>query len=336
MDTRTLGGNGPAVSAIGLGCMGMSAGVYGPAGRTESIATIHAALEAGVMMLDTGDSYGMGDNEMLLRDALAHRRDRAFVAVKFGAQRNPAGAFLSFDARPAAVKTALAYSLRRLGTNHIDLYMPARVDPAVPIEDAIGAIADLVQAGYVRYIGLFEAGVDTIRRAHRVYPIAALQIEYSLLSRGIEAGILPVLRELGIAVTAYGVLARGPLTGSFRPGPAVAPGDFRSQGNPRLEGGNLVRNAALGAALAAIARGRGATAGQLAVAWGLSRGPDIISVIGARRLAQLAERLAALDLRLTADDLVRIEAAVPAGAAAGDRYPAAQMAHLDSERPRAA
>ena len=334
METRTLGRNGPVVSAIGLGCMGMS-DVYGPADRAESIATIHAALDAGVTMFDTGDFYGMGGNEMLLRDALAHRRDRAFIAVKFGAQRDPAGAFIGYDTRPVAVKTALAYTLRRLGTDHIDLYMPARVGPAVPIEDTVGAIADLVQAGYVRHIGLSEAGVDTIRRAHRVHPIAALQIEYSLLYRGIEAAILPVVRELGIAVTAYGVLARGLLGGSIRPGQTAAPGDFRG-GSPRFQGDNLVRNAALADSLAALAAERGVTAAQLAIAWVLSRGPDVIPLIGARKPARLAESLAALDLHLTADDLACIETAIPPRAAAGDRYPAAQMAHLDSERPHAA
>ena len=222
MDTRTLGQNGPVVSAIGLGCMGMS-GSYGPANATESIATIHAALDAGVTLFDTGDFYGMGHNEMLLRDALAHRRDRAFVAVKFGALGDPAGAFIGYDGRPAAVKTFLAYTLKRLGTDYVDLYQPARVDPAVPIEDTVGAIAELVQAGYVRHVGLSEAGADTIRRAHATHPIAALQIEYSLLSRGIEAQILPAVRELGITVTAYGVLSRGLLTGGFKPGRSAAP-----------------------------------------------------------------------------------------------------------------
>ena len=334
MQTRTLGHNGPAVSAIGLGCMGMS-DFYGPADAGESTATIHAALDAGVTLFDTGDFYGMGDNEMLLRNALAHRRDRAFIAVKFGALRAPDGAFLGFDGRPASVKTFLSYTLRRLGTDHIDLYMPARVDTSVPIEDTVGAIAELVQAGYVRHIGLSEAGTDTIRRAHSVHPIAALQIEYSLLTRGIEAEILPAVRELGIAVTAYGVLSKGLLTGGFKPGEQRDPKDFRGAFSPRFQGENLAKNSTLADALARVAAERGATPAQLAIAWVLSRGADIIPLVGARKTARLAESLAALALHLTPDDLARIEAAVPAGAAAGDRYPAAQMAHLDSERPRA-
>jgi len=335
MHTRTLGQNGPVVSAIGLGCMGMSA-FYGPADAGESVATIHAALEAGVTMFDTGDFYGMGDNETLLRDALAGRRDRAFVAVKFGALCDPDGAMIGFDGRPASVKNFLSYTLRRLGTDHVDLYMPARVDPAVPIEDTIGAIAELVQAGYVRHIGLSEAGSDTIRRAHAVHPIAALQIEYSLLTRGIEADILPTVRELGIAVTAYGVLSKGLLTGGFKPGEQRDARDFRTSFSPRFQGENLVKNLTLADALASIAATHGATPAQLAIAWVLSRGEDIIPLVGARTRSRLAESLQALDLSLTAADLAQIEAAVPADAVAGDRYPPAQMAMLDSERPRAA
>ncbi len=335
MQTRTLGQNGPIVSAIGLGCMGMSA-FYGPADAGESVATIRAALDAGVAMFDTGDFYGMGDNEVLLRDALAGRRDRAFVAVKFGALCDPGGAMIGFDGRPASVKNFLSYTLRRLGTDHVDLYMPARVDPAVPIEDTIGAIAELVQAGHVRNIGLSEAGADTIRRAHAVHPIAALQIEYSLLSRGIEADILPTVRELGIAVTAYGVLSKGLLTGDFRPGQQRDARDFRTAFSPRFQGENLVKNLTLADALASIAAARGATPAQLAIAWVCSRGEDIIPLVGARTRSRLAESLQALDLSLTAAELGQIEAAVPADAAAGDRYPPAQMAMLDSERPRAA
>ncbi len=335
MQTRTLGQNGPIVSAIGLGCMGMSA-FYGPADAGESVATIHAALDAGVTMFDTGDFYGMGLNEVLLRDALADRRDRAFVAVKFGALCDPDGAMIGFDGRPASVKNFLSYTLRRLGTDHVDLYMPAQVDPAVPIEDTIGAIAELVQAGHVRHIGLSEAGADTIRRAHAVHPIAALQIEYSLLTRGIEADILPTVRELGIAVTAYGVLSKGLLTGDFRPGEQRDAGDFRTSFSPRFQGENLVKNLTLADALASIAAARGATPAQLAIAWVLSRGEDIIPLVGARTRSRLAESLQALDLQLTTADLAQIEAAIPADSAAGDRYPAAQMAMLDSERPRAA
>jgi len=335
MQTRTLGTNGPAVSAIGLGCMGMS-DFYGSVDTGESIATVHAALDAGVTLFDTGDFYGMGDNETLLRGALAHRRDRAFVAVKFGAQRGPDGAFVGIDGRPASVKNFLSYTLRRLGTDHVDLYQPARVDPSVPIEDTVGAIAELVQAGYVRHIGLSEAGVDTIRRAHAVHPIAALQIEYSLLSRGIEADILPAVRELGIAVTAYGVLFRGLLTGRFKPGAQRDAKDPRAAFNPRLQGESLAKNLTLADALARIAAEKGATAAQLAIAWVLSRGADIIPLVGARTRSRLADGLQAFDLRLTTADLAQIEAAVPADAAAGDRYPAAQMAMLDSERPRTA
>jgi pyridoxine 4-dehydrogenase len=334
MQTRTLGRNGPTLSAIGLGCMGMS-DFYGPADRGESIATIHAALEAGVTLFDTGDFYGMGHNELLLGEALAHRRAQAFVAVKFGALRDPAGGFAGYDARPIAVKNFLAYTLRRLGTDYIDLYQPARVDPNVPIEDTVGAIADLVQAGYVRHIGLSEAGAATIRRAAAVHEIAWLQIEYSLLSRGIEAEILPTLRELGIGLNPYGVLSRGLLTRSVRPGEAKAKGDFRTARSPRFQGENLVHNLRLADALAAIATEKGATPAQLAIAWVLSRGPDVLPLVGARRPDRLAESLGALELRLTQEDLVRIETAFPPGAAAGERYEAAQMGHLDSERTHA-
>jgi aryl-alcohol dehydrogenase-like predicted oxidoreductase len=305
--------------------MGMS-GLYGPADDEESIATIHAAMEAGITMLDTGDFYGMGHNEMLIGQALRGRwRERAFVAVKFGAQRDPAGNWIGYDARPAAVKTALAYTLRRLGTDHIDLYMPARLDPKVPIEDTIGAIAEMVRAGYVRHIGLSEVGAATIRRAHAVHPIAALQIEYSLMTRGLEAAILPTLRELGIAVTAYGVLSRGLLSGSMPKGA----GDTRTH-SPRWQGENLAQNRTLAASLATVARELGATPVQLAFAWVASRGADIIPLIGARTRARLEEALAAPTLEPAA--LRRLEEAVPASQVAGDRYPAAAMAALDSEK----
>ena len=321
MITRSLGTTGPTVSALGLGCMGMS-DVYGPADRSESIATIHAALDAGITLLDTGDFYGMGHNEMLLQEALRGRaRDQVVLSVKFGALRDPAGGFSGFDGRPAAVKNSLAYTLRRLGTDYVDIYRPARVDPSVPIEETIGAIAEMVQAGYVRQIGLSEAGAATLRRAHAVHPIADLQIEYSLLSRGIEAEILPACRELGIGITAYAVLSRGLLSGHWSKEAASAPTDFRSH-SPRFSGENLDRNLALVEALRAVAEAKGATVAQLAIGWVLSRGQDIVPVIGARRRDRLAEALGALDLALTADDLARIEAAVPAGAAAGDRYDA--------------
>ena len=328
METTTLGRGGPVVSRAGLGLMGMS-GIYGQADDHESIATIRAAVDAGITLLDTGDFYGMGHNELLLRDALRGiRRDSVFIQVKFGGQRDPSGAFIGQDASPAAVKNSLAYTLTRLGTDHVDLYQPARLDPRVPIEDTVGAVAEMVQAGYVRHIGLSETGVDTIRRAHAVHPIAALQIEYSLMSRGIEAQILPAVRELGIGVTAYGILSRGLLSnGTAR----LAPGDPRTR-FPRFSGENHARNLELLAALEAIAEDHGVTAAQLAIAWVASRGDDIIPLIGTKRRERLAEALKALDLTLSADDLAAIEAAVPANAVAGDRYDAAQVRMLDSER----
>jgi len=330
MRTRTLGQKGPALSLIGLGCMGMS-DFYGPADTVESIATIHAALEAGITLLDTGDFYGMGRNELLLREALkGGKRDRVFLQVKFGAQRDPAGAFIGFDARPATVKNALAYTLQRLGTDHVDLYQPSRLDPAVPIEDTVGAIADLVRAGNVRYIGLSEMGAATIRRAHAVHPISAVQLEYSLMSRGIEAEILPTLRDLGIGVTAYGVLSRG-LLGSRRRQPPGA-NDFRAH-FPRFQGDTLERNLKLVEPLRAIARETGATPAQLAIAWVLARGTDILPLIGARTREQLNEALGSLDLALTKDEVDRIARAVPVDQVAGTRYGPTQMAMLDSERP---
>jgi aryl-alcohol dehydrogenase-like predicted oxidoreductase len=327
MQKRQLGRNGPSVSAIGLGCMGFSGG-YGPVDDRESIATVHAALDAGVNYLDTGDFYGAGQNEMLLRDALKGRRAQAFIAVKFGALRGPDGAWHGSDNRPAAVKNFLAYTLQRLGTDHIDLYQPARVDPSVPIEDTVGAIADMVKAGYVRHIGLSEAGVNTIRRAHKVHPIAALQIEYSLMSRGPEQMVLPVLRELGIALVAYGVLSRGLIADHALAGTPA--GEIRSR-MPRFQGDNLARNRALVEALQALAKEKGCTTAQLAIAWVASQGADVVPLIGAKRPEQLTSAVAALDVRLSPDDLARIEAALPAEAVAGERYGAALMTHLDSE-----
>jgi aryl-alcohol dehydrogenase-like predicted oxidoreductase len=331
MLTRSLGSKGPQVSAVGLGCMGMS-DLYGPADRAESIATVRAALDAGFTLLDTGDFYGMGHNELLLREALQGRaRERVVISVKFGALRDFKGGWLGIDGRPAAVKNFLAYTLRRLGTDYVDVYRLTRVDPAVPIEDTIGAIAEMVQAGHVRHVGLSEAGAATLRRAYAVHPICDLQIEYSLLSRGIEAEILPTARELGIGITAYGVLCRGLLSGHWSKERSVAPGDFRSF-SPRFRGENLDRNLALVEALRSIAREIGVTVAQIAIAWVLSRGNDIVPLIGARQRDRLAEALGALDVNLTPDDLAQIERAVPPGAAAGDRYPTPQMAHLDSER----
>ena len=328
MEHRTLGMAGPRVSALGLGCMGMS-DLYGPADRAESLATLHAALDAGVTLLDTGDFYGMGHNELLIAEALRVRRRNVVLSVKFGALRGPDGAWLGVDGRPAAVKAFAAYSLRRLGAEVIDIYRPARLDPAVPVEETVGAIADLVQAGYVRHIGLSEVGAETLRRAASVHPIADLQIEYSLLSRGIEAEILPACRALGIGVTAYGVLSRGLLGGHWQ-GPAAA-GDFRGH-SPRFQGENLARNLALVEALRGVAAARGATVAQVAIAWALSRGTDIVPLVGARRRDRLAESLGALGLQLSEHDLAAIEVAVPSGAAAGARYAEAQMASLDSER----
>ncbi|MEM8531192.1 MAG: aldo/keto reductase [Chloroflexota bacterium] len=332
MITRSLGSKGPQVSAIGLGCMGMS-DVYGPADEAESIATIHAALDAGIMLLDTGDFYGMGHNELLLREALQGRkREQCALSVKFGALRDYAGGWLGFDGRPAAVKNFLAYTLRRLGTDYIDIYRPARIDSTVPIEETVGAIADMVQAGYVRYIGLSEMGADTIRRAQAVHAIADLQIEYSLISRGIEAEILPTCRELGISITAYGVLSRGLLSGHWSKERTIGAGDFRTH-LPRFSGDNLDQNLALVEALRTVAGQKGATVAQVAIGWALSRGEDIVPLVGARRRERLTEALGALEFDLTTDDLEQIERAVPSGAAAGDRYDAMQMAHLDSERP---
>lgn len=331
MKHRALGRNGPQVSTLGLGCMGMS-DVYGKTDRSESIATLHAALDAGITLLDTGDFYGMGDNEMLLGDALAGRpRDSYQLSVKFGAQRGPDGAWLGFDSRPAAVKTALAYSLKRLRTDYIDIYRPARLDPNVPIEDTVGAIAELVQAGYVRRLGLSEVGAETIRRAHAVLPIADLQIEYSLISRGLEQAILPTCRELGIAVTAYGVLSRGLISGHWAKDRNVDARDFR-QHSPRFQGGNLEHNLQLVDVLRGLADARGCSVAQLAIAWVLAHGEDIVPLIGARTRERLAEALGALEVSLDAGDLAAIERAVPPDAAAGDRYAAAQMAMLDSER----
>lgn len=316
---------------IGLGCMGMS-DFYGPADEATSIATIHAALEAGVTYVDTGDFYGSGHNEMLLGRALAGRRDQAFVAVKFGALRDPAGGFAGFDARPASIRNFLAMTLKRLGTDHVDLYMPARVPADVPIEDVAGAIGDLIRAGWVRQFGLSEAGAASIARAHAVTPVAALQIEYGLLSRSIESsGVLDACRAHGIPITAYGVLGRG-LIGGITPSGVS---DFRTH-SPRFAGDNLARNTALAQALAAAAARFGATPAQAAIAWVLSRGPDILPLVGARRPDRLAEALATLALDLPAAAIAAFEAAIPAGAAAGDRYAAEQMAMLDSERPPAA
>lgn len=325
MQTLTLGRTGPAVSALGLGAMGMSGGAYGPADRAESIATVHAALEAGITLIDTGDFYAMGHNELLLAEALRGRdRDGYVLSVKFGQLRGPGRAFGGQDGRPEAVRNFLAYSLTRLGTDHIDVYRPARLDPAVPIEETVGAIKEMIDAGSVRHVGLSEVDAATIRRAHAVHPIADLQIEYSLLSRAVEADVLPTLRELGIGLTAYGVLGRGLISGHWSAGHVAGPGDLRGL-SPRFSGGNVEHNLALVEALRRVAEAKGCTVAQLAIAWVAAQGSDVVPLVGARTRERLAEALPATSLHLTADDLAEIETAVPAGAARGDRYPPAFM-----------
>jgi len=332
MYTRSLGSTGPHVSALGLGCMGMSA-LYGPADEVESLATIQAALDAGITLLDTADFYGAGHNELLLYKALQGRnRSQAVLSVKFGVLGDPAGSWAGgIDGRPAAVKNFLAYSLRRLGTDYVDIYRLARLDPAVPIEETVGAMADLVKSGYVRYIALSEVGASTLRRAASVSPICDVQIEYSLLSRGIEAEILPTCRELGIGVTAYGVLSRGLISGHWSQQRSLGADDFRAA-NPRFTGENLVHNLALVEALQALAEAKGVTVAQIAIAWVLSRSQNVVPLVGARRRDRLAEALGAVELRLTAEDLAQIEVTIPKGAAAGARYDARRLASLDSER----
>ena len=332
MNKARLGESGPSVFPIALGCMGMGAGSwYGDSDEAESIATIHEAIERGVNVIDTGDFYGMGKNELLVGKALRGRRDKVLLSVKFGALRGPDGQFLGHDARPAATKNALAHSLSRLGVDHIDIYRPARLDPTVPIEDTVGAIAEMVKAGYVRYIGLSEVGVDTIRRAAKVHPISDLQIEYSLVSRNVEVNIIPALRRLGIGMTAYGVLSRGLLTGTKPSGKS----DIRAQ-MPRFSGDNAERNQPLVDALARIATKRGVSSVQLAVAWVRAKGAAssvmIIPTVGARTRNQLRDMLSSLDVSLDAAEVAALEAAVPASQVAGTRYSEAHMAVLDSER----
>jgi aryl-alcohol dehydrogenase-like predicted oxidoreductase len=330
LPTRRLGRTGPETSALGLGCMGMS-GMYGPADRAESIATIHAALDQGITLLDTGDFYGMGHNEMLIGEALKGRdRDAVILSVKTGALRDPDGAFNGYDSRPEALYNFVAYSLQRLGVDHIDIYRPARLDPAVPIEETIGALVRMVEKGWIRHIGLSEVGAETIRRAAAVAPIVDLQIEYSLISRGIEDDILPTCRELGVGVTAYGVLSRGLISGHWSKDRALGR-DFRAM-SPRFQGENLDRNLALVDALRGVAEGRGLTVAQAAIAWVAAQGDDIVPVIGARTRERLTEALGSLDAVLTPADLAALEAAAPKGSAAGSRYPEAQMKHMDSER----
>jgi len=327
---RKLGKTGPTVFPLALGCMGMS-GMYGPADEAESIATIHLALERGINLLDTGDFYGMGHNELLIGRALKGRRDKALLSVKFGALRSPDGGWVGFDARPQAVKNFLSYSLTRLGVDHVDIYRPARLDPAVPIEETVGAMGEMVKAGYVRAVGLSEVGADTVERAQAVHPIADLQIEYSLLSRSPEADIFPRLLQLGVGVTAYGVLSRGLLCGS-KPSPK---GDFRAA-LPRFSGENRAGNEKLVQALAQVAAEKGCTPTQLAIAWVLAKGNTLVPTVGARTRAQLTEMLGALSVHLSQEDVARLESAVPASAVAGTRYDAHQMRMLDSEKPPSA
>ena len=326
MNTRQLGANGPLVSEIGLGCMAMS-GVYGPCDEDESIATIHEAIDQGVNLLDTGDFYGMGQNEMLISRAIAGKRDKVLLSVKFGAMRTPSGAFIGVDARPAAVKNFLAYTLQRLKVDYIDIYRPARLDPAVPIEETVGAIGDLVKEGFVRYIGLSEMSGETVRRANAVHRIADLQIEYALVSRGIEREILPSLRAMKIAVTAYGVLSRGLLSGSK----VAATNDFRVH-FPRFTDENRKQNARLVETLSRVAAGHGVTGPQLAIAWVLHQGADIVPLLGSRTRKQLQEAIGALRVKLSPEELKGIAEAVPAESVAGTRYDERQMAMLDSER----
>lgn len=331
MRTRTLGTSGPVTSIIGLGCMGMS-DLYGPADRTESIATIHAALDSGITLIDTGDFYGMGHNELLINEALQGRdRDRALISVKFGSLRGPDRSWIGMDGRPSAVKNFASHSLRRLGVDHIDIYRLSRLDPNVPIEETIGAIADLVKAGYVRHIGLSEVGSETIRRAQSVHRISDLQIEYSLFTRDIESSILPTCRELGIGITAYGVLGRGLLSGHWNPDRTTVTGDFRGM-SPRFAPENVAANLTLVEELREIAQAKSCTVAQLAIAWTLAQGEDIVPLVGARRRDRLAEALGALEVRLSGADLAAIHQAIPKGAVSGTRYAACVMAYLDSEK----
>jgi aryl-alcohol dehydrogenase-like predicted oxidoreductase len=330
METVQLGAAGPRVSRVGLGCMAMS-GLYGPADRGEAIATIHAALEAGINLLDTGDFYGMGHNELLIGEALKGvPRERYLLSVKFGALRDHAGGWNGNDTRPAAVKNFLAYTLQRLGVDHIDIYRPARLDPDVPIEDTVGAIKDCIDAGWVRFVGLSEVGPETLRRASAVHPVCDLQIEYALTTRNIERSVLPACRELGIALTVYGVFGRGLLTGGWRPGQAL-PGDFRGHG-PRFQGEAGERNAQVAGDIARVARGFGLSSGQVLLAWALAQGADIVPLVGARKPSRIAEAVEVLQQALSGEDLATLEAAIPPGSIEGERYAPALMAQLDSER----
>jgi len=333
LKTRTLGNNGPTVSALGLGAMGMS-DFYGPADRVESVATLKAALDEGITLLDTGDFYGSGHNEILVGEAIrGRRRDEVVISVKFGALRDPQGNFTGVDLRPVAIRNFLAYSLKRLNTDYIDVYRPARMPPGTDVEEVVRTLADLVKAGYIRHIGLSEIGAKTLRRAVAVHPIVDLQIEYSLASRDIEPEILPTARELGVGITAYGVLSRGLLSGHWSSNRAVTASDFRAR-SPRFQGANLEKNLRLVEAIRVVAQRKGITVAQAAIAWVLSRGEDIIPLIGARTRERLDEALGAAEITLTGPDLDELARALPAEAVAGARYPEHSLPDLDSERAR--
>jgi aryl-alcohol dehydrogenase-like predicted oxidoreductase len=324
---RRLGRDGPEVSAIGLGCMGMSE-FYGAGDEVESIATIHEAIERGVDFLDTADMYGVGRNEELVGKAIADRRDRVFLATKFGNVRGEDGSFKGVCGRPDYVHSACEASLRRLGVETIDLYYQHRVDADVPIEETVGAMAELVAAGKVRFLGLSEAAPATIRRAQATHPIAALQTEYSLWSRDAEDGPLPTVRELGIGYVAYSPLGRGFLTGQFRTPADFADDDYR-RFHPRFTGENFERNIALVGEIEAMAVEKGCSAAQLAIAWVLAQGEDIVPIPGTKRRQYLEENIGALEVRLTTEDIERIDEILPPGAASGPRYHAQGMATVD-------
>ena len=322
MRTTTLGPHGPVVSAVGLGCMALTGG-YGPADLDAAAATIDRALALGVTLLDTGDFYGGGENERLVGRAVAGRRDEVLIGTKTGFSREH-----GVDASPETLRRNCDASLERLGTDRIDVYTLARVDPRTPIEESVGAVAELVAAGKVRHVGLSEASPATLRRAHAVHPIATLQTEYSMLERHVEAEILPACRELGVGFVAYSPLGRGLLTGAVAATGQLEEGDFR-RNMPRFHDDNIARNGALVDAVREVAARHGVGLGALAIAWLLAQGPDVIPIPGTGSARHLADNLAGLDVTLTADDLARIDAAIPAGAAAGERYPAAVMATID-------